>query len=226
MRYRFRKLLIFFYFHYGVWMEKHLSTERLVPRPAAGPGRVARLGRGPLSWCVHSNDVAGYHQHRPGTIMGSHTQNWLEILYGMVMMVHALYLFCVVINGRAFIWMWTIVSAHESSWSISWPPAPAAQCKADILDPGAGSHSSAAPSSLTRGGSGLCSSGGTFRIWSETFSILFKFSISYYRCFCAFANRFLEHKRLYSSPSHLYRQKLSSGFASILLNCRQGDTYK
>ena len=136
-------------------MEKHLSTERLVPRPAAGPGRVARLGRGPLSWCVHSNDVAGYHQHRPGTIMGSHTQNWLEILYGMVMMVHALYLFCVVINGRAFIWMWTIVSAHESSWSISWPPAPAAQCKADILDPGAGSHSSAAPSSLTRGGSGL-----------------------------------------------------------------------
>ena len=124
MWYRFRKLLIFFYFHYGVWMEKHLSTERLVPRPAAGPGRVARLGRGPLSWCVHSNDVAGYHQHRPGTIMGSHTQNWLEILYGMVMMVHALYLFCVVINGRAFIWMWTIVSAHESSWSISWPPAP------------------------------------------------------------------------------------------------------
>ena len=35
--------------------------------------------------------------------MGSSTQNWLEILYGMVMMVHALYLFCVVINGRAFI---------------------------------------------------------------------------------------------------------------------------
>ena len=76
MWYRFRKLLIFFYFHYGVWMEKHLSTERLVPRPAAGPGRVARLGRGPLSWCVHSNDVAGYHQHRPGTIMGSHKTGW------------------------------------------------------------------------------------------------------------------------------------------------------
>ena len=33
MRYKFRKLLIFFDFHYGVWMEKHLSSEP-GPRPA------------------------------------------------------------------------------------------------------------------------------------------------------------------------------------------------
>ena len=83
-------------------MKKHLSSEP-GPRPAPAGSAGWAVLRSADVFSVHSNDVAGYHQHRPGTIMGSSTQNWLEILYGMVMMVHALYLFCVVINGRAFI---------------------------------------------------------------------------------------------------------------------------
>ena len=87
-------------------------------------------------------------------------------------------------------------------------PHPAAQCKADILDPGAGSHSSAAPSSLTRGGSGLVALSGFDRKHSPYFSN-FPFlttDVSDFQKNCAFAHRFLEHKRLYSSPSDLYRQ--------------------
>ena len=112
--------------------------------------------------------------------MGSSTQNWLEILYGMVMMVHALYLFCVVINGRAFIWMWTIVCAHESSWSISWPPAPSCPVQGCYSGP-RGREPQLSCSFIFN--QRRFWPGGTFRIWSETFAIVFEFSISYYRCF-------------------------------------------
>ena len=201
-------------------MEKHLSTERLVPRPAAGPGRVARLGRGPLSWCVHSNDVAGYHQHRPGTIMGSHTQNWLEILYGMVMMVHALYLFCVVINGRAFIWMWTIVSAHESSWSISWPPAPSCPVQGWYSGPRGREPQLSCSFIFNQGRFWLLLVWWHFQdlIWNilhtfRIFHFLLDVSVHYPIGFWSI-----------NASTHLHQistdKKLSSGLASILLNYR------
>ena len=123
-------------------------------------------------------------------------------------MVHALYLFCVVINGRAFIWMWTIVCAHESSWSISWPPAPSCPVQGCYSGP-RGREPQLSCSFIFN--QRRFWPGATLRIWSETFAIVFEFFISYYRCFwfpkkCAFAHRFLEHKRLCSSPSDLYRQ--------------------
>ena len=89
-------------------------------------------------------------------------------------------------------------------------PHPAAQCKADILDPGAGNHSSQLSCSFIFN---------QRRFWPSPCPVAlsgFVLKHSPYfsnfpfltRCFCALPDRFLEHKRLYSSPSDLYRQEI------------------